>query len=1387
MKHTKHSPGFSLILSLTMMAAMVMLVVTISAFVTVESRMAINQQLATRARLNAVVSMRLALAHLQQEAGPDRRATARADITQPNITPDKILNPTWTGIWRSDNPDSPPAWLVSGRDDKTPGAQSVSLSGLADYPTNVWTPWQTDFDPRKWTREERGKRLVNLVGWATASDAKEADFGNPSTARISGFVSLPKIALPHDVDAAYPNDDIAGSYAYWIGDEGIKARINLREVRSEDPNNAAQLISVRSPVTQGILKNLANPAQLDVFTQLKEAPLLSGVDSALDALGSSDVRKYFHDITTVSAGVLADSLHGGLKRDLSTAFELADDQFAATEFGQGATGAAGTHTGRDYAIGLDPEVSAFADMPMPVLNTQFGVKEFYAAPIFTHKHKVPGSGDILTLRGPTWWALRDYHRLYKSLGWSAATGIGGERTTTTPTLLARALWPNVAAAHPNGKPSNSGLSNNSLRNRIYGYSDIYNADQSTSSGILLNPNASDLLNGDTGRIVTRPLAVSATPYVQRISLAFSVNKMQWFEWRQIKIGKNIFWYQVETVDLRINITPIVVMHNPYNVRMTWQPDASTPRSTVKRPYGVALSVADIAGWKFRFKQYGIAAPAVFETSLTDFFKKQNLNGEVEDDDTFRLYLANDTSEGDAGKSTPISPITLEPGEFRVFSCEPKIGEWSKDIVLGNTYSTRGGFRDNVLDWNLGPDAEAAFDIASPIGFEIIPADNVRIRHAIVSRPKDELILDSSNSTSASLKKENFFYDNSEASEIVFTDINSTKYPNPSEKFFMSWRHVRNKTVDGLPNSTQAPLEPDLISVIDITAKPADATGAPFPSLTHSNLLSPVQRASAGGRRPGISGANAGYRGATPSYQLGVRGGAWENIFEFPPGTSGKKAFGGYSMSSNGTDTAIFAEVPLVQPTSLAHYAHANFGIRDQQPLLSIGNSFASPFVDARKAYQENGADWTELDQTYLLNAALWDGFFLSSIAPWMNTGSAGAIAPATANPPDITTKKNSKALTSDPDRESKAAAAVIEDFVLNGTPLDNPRFSLEGAGKDSESLKTALADYRRTATALLNKGAFNVNSTSVEAWTSFLGTAKSFAVTSTSKNLPATENNARFPRIQGKTSSSPAAKDIGDPTNWSGFANLSDTQIAALAKAIVDENKLRFRISQRSERDIVKSPGTRLFGSLSKPVTPYLGLSEFINRFLCADSWASRAGTLQAAILRADQDNTGKASYSPLSNKAGNYEVNENKLSTLTAGTFPNPENIEVFRPALSANPLHTALAAPGNLLQSDLLQSLGSALTTRSDTFTLRCFGEAAQSSGETGSAWMEVLVQRVPEFIDPTNAPETGNSAPRPLKIAPSVETDASVSTALTKVNNVLGRRFKVISMRWLKADEI
>lgn len=1416
MKHTKRSPGFSLILSLTLMAGIVMLLVTVSAFITIESRAVINQQLATRARLNAVVSMRLALAHLQQEAGPDRRATARADITQPNITPDKILNPTWTGIWRSDNPDSPPAWLVSGRDDKTPGAQSVSLSGLADYPTNVWTPWQTDFDSRKWTREERGKRLVNLVGWATASDAKEADFGNPSTARISGFVSLPKIALPHDVqgpDKAYPNDNIAGSYAYWIGDEGIKARINLREVRSEDPNNAAQLISVRSPVTHGILKNLVNPVQLDAFTQLKEAPLLSGVDSAFNALGSSDVRKYFHDITTVSSGVLADSLNGGLKRDLSLAFELSDDLFAKTEFGQGAGGShpsAGTMT--------EKGVESATMKALRVFNPDNTETTYAATPIFS---RTVTDGQ---LRGPTWWALRDYHRLYKQLGWSGIAT--GTRTTTTPSIRARPLWPNVDAARPayidkdpvQPLPSRDTTEPLSLRRRYYGYSDTYNGDLPPS----INPNANDQLVGHADMIIPRPLRVAATPYVQRVTLAFSVNKMQWFVGPYLTRIKGK-WYLVteEHIDIRVNVTPIVVIHNPYNVRMVLAPnDITGPDKTrwhknpnnssepggkpYKQPYSIAISFADLTGWKFRFKQYSkgsLSNPTVCETPLADFFRNQSgipvvdpdpsvplkFIGPYESDneDTFRLYLTKDSG----------ATITLEPGEMRIFSCSPAIGDWSKSVLLDNTYDTRGGFRDNLYDWNFSEVDTKKFDLAAPIAFEIIPGGNLRMRTAMAGSPKDQLYRDrkiGKSQLEIDGDKEDFLRLSSELNEVVFTDIDQSKYPSPGEKFFPTWRHVRDKYPrdpydpywDGqipFPDASTLPLEPDLVTVIDIEAKKADTplAGAPFPLFSHSNPLAPTQRASSSGRID--SGPNKGAGGASPSYQLAVRSGTWTNVIANVDMGTGRLAYGGNSSSATGTRKSVLLEVPLFQPVSLAQYSHANFGVRDQQPLFSIGNSFASPMVDARTVFQDNGKSWTDFDQSYLLNAALWDSYFLSSAAPQMNTDSTFDASGTAPTPPDLAAAAT--VLTAP--NEKKTLGNVIEDFVNKGTPLDNPRFSIEQSNLDTTGTVKALLDYRRSSSVLMNKGAFNVNSTSLTAWQSFLGSAKNFAIANMKASSPGTDKNARFPRTLSKESVTSASGNYENESNWSGFANLTDSQITDLAKAIVEENKLRFGLQTRSERDQAKAPGARLFGGLTKPATPYLGLSEFINRFLAAETWANRCGALQAAIFRADQNyKTGLSDR--LISGATDRTLTQALLKTPTAGYFPNPENIEVNAPKNTSS-VHTAMGAPGNLLQSDLLQSLGSAMATRSDTFTLRCFGEATQSSGETGSAWMEVVVQRVPEFIDPTNVPETGNSAPRPLKISPSSATDATVSTALTLVNNVLGRRFKVVSMRWLKADEI
>lgn len=125
-----------------------------------------------------------------------------------------------------------PAWLISGRHDRPAGTQSASLLTNFDptkpvdaanpkpnYPEGVWLPWQTDYTPPADT-------LVTLIGAATAEgpvDAKpsiiKADPDTPG--RPDGRVSLPKIILP----------DTQGAYAYWIGDEGVKARLDLRDPR----------------------------------------------------------------------------------------------------------------------------------------------------------------------------------------------------------------------------------------------------------------------------------------------------------------------------------------------------------------------------------------------------------------------------------------------------------------------------------------------------------------------------------------------------------------------------------------------------------------------------------------------------------------------------------------------------------------------------------------------------------------------------------------------------------------------------------------------------------------------------------------------------------------------------------------------------------------------------------------------------------------------------------------------------------------------------------------------------------------------------------------------------------------------------------------------------
>jgi hypothetical protein len=94
----------------------------------------------------------------------------------------------------------------------------------------------------------------------------------------------------------------------------------------------------------------------------------------------------------------------------------------------------------------------------------------------------------------------------------------------------------------------------------------------------------------------------------------------------------------------------------------------------------------------------------------------------------------------------------------------------------------------------------------------------------------------------------------------------------------------------------------------------------------------------------------------------------------------------------------------------------------------------------------------------------------------------------------------------------------------------------------------------------------------------------------------------------------------------------------------------------------------------------------------------------------------------------------------------------------------------PGQLLQGDILQALSPCMTVRSDSFTIRAYGESrATATNEVrATAWCEATVQRYP---DP---------------VASSVGAGNPLSDLVNPASR-FGRSFRMLSFRWLNRNEI
>ena len=314
----------------------------------------------------------------------------------------------------------------------------------------------------------------------------------------------------------------------------------------------------------------------------------------------------------------------------------------------------------------------------------------------------------------------------------------------------------------------------------------------------------------------------------------------------------------------------------------------------------------------------------------------------------------------------------------------------------------------------------------------------------------------------------------------------------------------------------------------------------------------------------------------------------------------------------------------------------------------------------------------------------------------------------------------------------QSIAEVWNKFLSRESNLTNSRFRLyaDHDNKLDESIigtdgKVLPQAHQKLGTYLTYEGGFNVNSVSVEAWEAFLSGAQN--------------DNVRLYDLFNKTS---LLKDQALSSGDVPFCRTSLPSAPSIRSDITKNNYIGYRVLSSTEirtlaEEIVKQVKTR---------GPFLNMSDFINRQLNASSKElSLSGTLQAAI-----DKT---------------KINEDLESAVDVSAADTNGLNYAFEEAAHGN---TAKGSPGWLMQGDLLVSLGSSIYVRGDTFTIRVYGESRDPQDNLrATAYAEAVVQRGIRYVDRNNDPNS--------------------TSGLSGLNQVYGRKFRVVHFRWLKGQEI
>jgi len=269
------SRGFALIVTLTLMILLTVIAVGLLTLSSISLRATASGNAQATARANARMAMMIAIGELQKTAGRDQCVTGPATLGQTG----PVANPAWTGVWKSDDKDSTPVWLVSG--DKPDPAGSLTATNS-----------------------------VILSKKATAAD--------------------PGSAGADDLRAAWVKVDgkKKGRYAYWIGDEGTKAKVDISRPDGTPANEREKYVRYQSPQEPGltemdskIWKGFEPGGAINKQNLISLGTASLATDPSAGIAPSELPRHYFHDLTTGGYGLPVNVAEGGMKADLSPVFD----------------------------------------------------------------------------------------------------------------------------------------------------------------------------------------------------------------------------------------------------------------------------------------------------------------------------------------------------------------------------------------------------------------------------------------------------------------------------------------------------------------------------------------------------------------------------------------------------------------------------------------------------------------------------------------------------------------------------------------------------------------------------------------------------------------------------------------------------------------------------------------------------------------------------------------------------------------------------------------------------------------------------------------------------------------------------------------------------------